>query len=71
MEKAASTGKTITIAGTLPLAMQYLLNVVLHDVWGLAWVTPEFTSNLVIVSVALAGLVMHTNQRSKEASNEP
>lgn len=61
-----STGKTITISGSVALATQDLLNTTLHDIWGLAWATPSFTSNLMIVAVALAGLVLHRNQRSME-----
>lgn len=61
-----STGKTITISGSVALATQDLLNTILHDIWGLTWATPNFTSNLMIVAIALAGLVLHRNQRSKE-----
>ena len=63
-----SLGKTVTIASTVPLATQDLLQTILRDIWGFSWATPSFTANLMIVAVACSGLVMHRNQRSKESA---
>lgn len=67
MEKSPpSAGKTLVISGSVALAVQDLLNTVGHDVWGLTWMTPSVSSNIMIIATAIAGLVMHTQQRSKE-----
>ena len=61
-----SAGKTVAISTTVALACQNLLFVVTHDVWGLPWMTFDLAGDIMIVSGALAGWLMHTLQRDKE-----
>lgn len=68
MEQSPSTGKTVTIAASIPLALQNILYTTLHDVWQLPWVTPTYTSDLILIATAMAGLIMHRNQRAQERS---
>jgi hypothetical protein len=61
-----SSGKTVVIGGSVAIACQKILQVVGHDVWGLPWMTPDIAGDIMIVAVALAGWLMHSDQRRKE-----
>lgn len=68
-EAPASTGKTVAIAVTIPVAFEDVIWTVLHEIWGLDWASPRFVSSLVLVASFMVAGLMHRSQRKKEREN--
>lgn len=66
MEQSPSTGKTVAIAASIPIALQDVLWTVLHELYGYEWATPRFIASLVLLASFFTAGLMHLTQRRKE-----
>ncbi len=71
VEKSPSTGKTVAISSALGLSVLDLLYTTGHDIYKLDWMTMQYCTDLMVVSSAIAGGIMHLLQRNKEKKDEP
>lgn len=66
IERSPSAGKTVAISGTVALAIEHLMQVFGHDIWGWMWMTTDVAGDIMVVAVAGAAWIMHEMQRQKE-----
>ena len=65
-----STGKTVAIVGTVPVALEDVLWTILHEIWGLEWASPRFISSLVLVAIFVTAGLMHQHAVKEGRSYE-